>query len=150
MRDGRERAFHADAKDPSDPFFDLTALHCNDAVHDAIDYDFNANAPQRVKAANAWGIGDWCAQEHVADTFDPAELIAQKPVENPSFYLAEAIPPPASLRDPYYRCDATQRVHVIRLPGWVRWKVCTDAFAEDWAPLRLVVAPRLEGGQDAR
>ncbi len=144
-----ERAFHADATAASDPFFDLTTLHCNDSVHDAVYYDYNANAKQREKAANAWGIGDWCGQERVADTFDPSKLLAPDRAEHPSFYLVEGLPAPPSLRDAYYRCASRDRVHVIRLPGWVRWKVCTDEFAEDWAPLRLVVGPRLEGDRNA-
>ncbi|MCR5414714.1 MAG: protein kinase [Kiritimatiellae bacterium] len=139
-----ERAFHADAAGADDPFSDLTALHINDAVHDAVYYDYNANAPQRQKAVNAWGIGDWCGQEHVADTFDPEELQAPDRAANPSFYLVNAIPSPPSLKDPCCRCASRERVHAIRMPGWVRWKVCPDSFAEDWAPLRLVIAPKLE------
>ena len=70
-----EHAYHAGTTDPSDPFFDLGHVHQGDAVYRAIAYDYDRQDPQRTKRLNAWGIGDWCGQEKVVDTFDPATLV---------------------------------------------------------------------------
>ena len=136
-----EHAYHAGATDPSDPFFDLRHVHQGDAVYRAIAYDYDRQEPQRTKRLNAWGIGDWCGQEKVLDTFDPATLVRDAVRGTPEFYLVQSLPDPPSANDPCFSYAGTNRVSLIRLPFWCRWKAASDDFGEDWCPIRLVIAP---------
>ena len=136
-----EHAYHAGTRDPSDPFFDLSHVHQGDAVYRAIAYDYDRQAPQRTKRLNAWGIGDWCGQEKVLDTFDPATLVRDAVRGTPDFYLVQSLPDPPCAIDPCFSYAGTNRVSLIRLPFWCRWKAASADFGEDWCPIRLVIAP---------
>lgn len=136
-----EHAYHAGTTDPSDPFFDLRHVHQGDAVYRAIAYDYDRQEPQRAKRLNAWGIGDWCGQEKVLDTFDPATLVRDAIRGTSDFYLVQSLPDPPCAMDPCFSYAGTNRVSLIRLPFWCRWKAATDDFGEDWCPIRLVIAP---------
>ena len=136
-----EHAYHAGATDASDPFFDLRHVHQGDAVYRAIAYDYDRRDPQRTKRLNAWGIGDWCGQEKVLDTFDPATLVRDAVRGTPDFYLVQSLPDPPCATNPCFSYAGTNRVSLIRLPFWCRWKAATDDFGEDWCPIRLVIAP---------
>ena len=135
-----EHAYHAGTTDPSDPFFDLSHVHQGDAVYRAIAYDYDRQAPQRAKRLNAWGIGDWCGQEKVLDTFDPATLVRDAVRCTSDFYLVQSLPDPPRATDPYFSYAGTNRVSLIRLPFWCRWKAASSDFGEDWCPIRLVIA----------
>ena len=136
-----EHAYHAGATDPSDPFFDLRHVHQGDAVYRAIAYDYDRQEPPRTKRLNAWGIGDWCGQEKVLDTFDPATLVRDAVRGTPDFYLVQSLPDPPCAIDPCFSYAGTNRVSLIRLPFWCRWKAASADFGEDWCPIRLVIAP---------
>ena len=136
-----EHAYHAGTTDPSDPFFDLRHVHQGDDVYRAIAYDYDRQEPQRTKRLNAWGIGDWCGQEKVLDTFDPATLVRDAVRGTSDFYLVQSLPDPPCATDPCFSYAETNRVSLIRLPFWCRWKAATDNFGEDWCPIRLVIAP---------
>ena len=137
-----EHAYHAGTTDPSDPFFDLRHVHQGDADYRAIAYDYDRQEPQRTKRLNAWGIGDWCGQEKVLDTFDPATLVKDAVRGTSDFYLVQSLPDPPRATDPYFSYAGTNRVSLIRLPFWCRWKAATDDFGEDWCPIRLVIGPK--------
>lgn len=134
-----EHAYHAGTKDPSDPFFDLKHVHQGDAVYRAIAYDYDRQDPQRTKRLNAWGIGDWCGQEKVLDTFDPSTLVKDAVRGTSDFYLVQSLPDLPSATDPCFSYAGTNRVSLIRLPFWCRWKVASADFGEDWCPIRLVI-----------
>ena len=136
-----EYAYHAGTTDPSDPFFDLKRVHQGDAVYRAIAYDYDRQDPPRSKRLNAWGIGDWCGQEKVLDTFDPATLVRDAVRGTSDFYLVQSLPEPPCATDPCFSYAGTNRVSLIRLPFWCRWKAASDNFGEDWCPIRLVIAP---------
>ena len=138
-----EHAYHAGTLDSSDPFFDLRHVHQGDAVYRAIAYDYDRQEPQRTKRLNAWGIGDWCGQEKVLDTFDPATLVRDAVRGTPEFYLVQSLPDPPSANDPCFSYAGTNRVSLIRLPFWCRWKAASDDFGEDWCPFRLVIGQKV-------
>ena len=138
-----EHAYHAGATDPSDPFFDLRHVHQGDAVYQAIVYDYDRQEPQRTKRLNAWGIGDWCGQEKVLDTFDPATLVRDAVRGTPDFYLVQSLPDPPCATDPCFSYAGTNRVSLIRLPFWCRWKAASADFGEDWCPFRLVIGQKV-------
>lgn len=135
-----EHAYHAGTTDPSDPYFDLRRVHQGDAVYRAIAYDYDRQALQRTKRLNAWGIGDWCGQEKVLDTFDLATLVRDAVRGTPDFYLVQSLPDPSCATDPCFSYAGTNRVSLIRLPFWCRWKAASADFGEDWCPIRLVIA----------
>ena len=136
-----EHAYHAGTTDPSDPYFDLQHVHQGDAVYRAIAYDYDRQDPPRTKRTNAWGIGDWCGQEKVLDTFDPAMLVRDAVRGTSDFYLVQSLPDPPCATDPCFSYAGANRVSLIRLPFWCRWKAATADFGEDWCPIRLVIAP---------
>ena len=135
-----EHAYHAGTSDPSDPFFDLQHVHQGDDVYRAIAYDYDRQAPQREKRLNAWGIGDWCGQEKMLDTLDPATLVKDAVRGTSEFYLVQSLPDPPCATDPCFSYAGTNRVSLIRLPFWCRWKAVAADFGEDWCPIRLVIA----------
>ena len=139
-----EHAYHAGTTDPADPFFDLTRIHQGDSVYQAVCYDYMREDPQRKKRTNAWGIGDWCGEERVLDTLDPATL-AMEPLEgSKGVYLVKALPELPTAVDPSYSYAGTNRVSLIRMPFWVRWKVATVDCCEDWCSIRIVIAPPMD------
>jgi hypothetical protein len=135
-----EHAYHANEKDPASPFFDLLRIHVNGEVDRAVRYDYDRNQPQRTKAVNAWGIGDWCGQEKVFDLVNPAELVKSKSDGDDSFQVQE-LPPFKTLVDPCFAYDGSNRVSLIRMPFWARWKASSMGYGQDWCPIRLVIAP---------
>ena len=138
-----EHAYHAGTTNPSDPFFDLKRVHQGDAVYRAIAYDYDRQEPQRTKRLNAWGIGDWCGQEKVLDTFDPATLVRDAVRGTSDFYLVQSLPDPPSATDPCFSYEGSNRVSLIRLPFWCRWKAASADFGEDWCPFRLVIGQKV-------
>ena len=138
-----EHAYHAGAADPSDPFFDLQHVHQGDAVYRAIAYDYDRQEPQREKRLNAWGIGDWCGQEKVLDTLDPAMLVRDAVRGTDDFYLVQALPDPPRTTDPCFSYAGADRVSLIRMPFWCRWKAASADFGEDWCPFRLVIGQKV-------
>ena len=138
-----EHAYHAGTSDPSDPFFDLRHVHQGDVVYRAIAYDYDRQDPQREKRQNAWGIGDWCGQEKVLDTFDPATLVKDAVRGTSDFYLVQSLPDLPCATDPCFSYAGTNRVSLIRLPFWCRWKAASADFGEDWCPIRLVIGQKV-------
>lgn len=135
-----ERAFHADATDPRDPYADLTHIHVDDEVTEAICHNYDRKDQPRTKRLNAWGIGDWCGQEKVFDTFTPDELEKSGYEEHPQCFHVTALPQSTNT---YWYSTSSNRVSMIRMPFWVRWAACSQDFAEDWCPIRLVIGPKL-------
>lgn len=140
-----ERAYHADASDPSDPYYDLTHIHIQDDLWKRIAYDHDAKGPMRQTEPNRWGIGDWCGFEKVYDTFAPEELEKSPDyAANPSAYQIRALPRPPSLVDPVWQSDATNRAVIVRMPFWARWCGSVESSRDDWTAMRLVIGPKLK------
>lgn len=141
-----EHAYHAGEKNPESPFFDLLRITMNGEADRAVRYDYDRNQPQRKKAVNAWGIGDWCGQEKVLDIVDPAKLVKSETDGDDSFQVRE-LPPFETLSNPCFSYRGTNRVSLIRMPFWARWKAARMGYGQDWCPIRLAIAP--EAGEAA-
>lgn len=142
-----ERAFHAEATDPGDPYADLTHIHVDDEVTEAICHNYDRKDQPRTKRLNAWGIGDWCGQEKVFDTFTPDELEKSGYEEHPQSFHVTSLPQSTNT---YWCSTSSNRVSIIRMPFWVRWAACSQDFAEDWCPIRLVIGPKLPREEASR
>jgi hypothetical protein len=138
-----EHAYHAGEKDPGSPFFDLLRITMNGEADRAVRYDYDRNQPQRKKAVNAWGIGDWCGQEKVYDTVNPSK-IEVSPDDKGDFIQVRALPPLETTVDPCYTYKGSDAMTLIRMPFWARWKAARVGFDQDWCPIRLVIAPKIK------
>ncbi len=137
-----EYAYHARTQDGRSPFFDLRYIHINDDTSHAVQYDYDRHQPRRRKLVNDWGIGDWCGQEKVWDSLNPATVKVHEN-DSPDFHTINALPPLASLTDPYFDYQEDDRLTLIRMPFWARWKVARISYNRDWCPIRLVIAPAI-------
>lgn len=138
-----EYAFHAGTRDQKSPFYDLLHIHMRDEVDRAVRYDYDAKKPQRQKAVNAWGIGDWCGQEKVYDTVDPSR-IEVSPDDKGDFIQVRALPPLETTTDPCFTYKGSDGMTLIRMPFWARWNAARIGFNQDWCPIRLVIAPKIK------
>ena len=137
-----EHAFHAGERDQTSPFYDLLHIHMRDEVDRAVRYDYDGGKPQRKQAVNAWGIGDWCGQEKVYDTVDPAK-IEVSPKDKGDFIQVRALPPLETTVDPCFTYKGADAMTLIRMPFWARWNAARIGFDHDWCPIRLVIAPKI-------
>ena len=137
-----EYAFHAGTRDQASPFYDLLHIHMRDEVDRAVRYDYDAKKPQRKQAVNAWGIGDWCGQEKVYDTVDPSK-IEVSPKDKGDFIQVRALPPLETTVDPCFTYKGLDAMTLIRMPFWARWNAARIGFDQDWCPIRLVIAPKI-------
>ena len=137
-----EYAFHAGTRDQTSPFYDLLHIHIRDEVDRAVRYDYDGGMLQRRQAVNAWGIGDWCGQEKVYDTVDPSK-IEVSPDDKGDFIQVQALPPLETTVDPCFTYEGSDAMTLIRMPFWARWKAARIGFDQDWCPIRLVIAPKI-------
>ena len=138
-----EYAFHAGTKDPENPFFDLLHIHIRDEIDRAVSYNYDGGAKQRVQRVNDWGIGDWCGQEKVLDVVDPLHLKKSEKDGGDAFQV-QALPLFDTTIDPCFRATVSNRVSLIRMPFWARWKATRIGKGDDWCPIRLVIAPKIK------
>lgn len=129
-----EHALHAGTQDPENPFFDLLHIHMNDEVDKTVRYDYDRNDLRRKKLANDWGIGDWCGQEKVLDIVDPSQL-RKSDKDGGDVFQVQALPRFETTIDPCFQSVASNRMSLVRMPFWARWKATRIGKGDDWCPI---------------